>query len=45
MIQGIMMPTRRLGFKHSQDIIFDCQLVGTKIVRQKKKYVELYISE
>ena len=44
MIQGILMPNRKLGFKHSQDITFDCQLLATKVIRQKKKYVEMSIS-
>lgn len=44
MIQGILLPNRREGFRHAGDIIFDAFLEAYKITREKKKYVDLAIT-
>jgi DNA replication licensing factor MCM7 len=44
MIQGVLLPNRREGFRHVGDIIFDSYLEAYKITREKKKYVDMAIT-
>lgn len=39
LVQGILLPQRRHGFKHQNDIVFDCFIDAHKIKREKKKYI------
>lgn len=45
LVQGVLLPNRRPGFKHQNDIVFDCHLSAFKIIREKKKYVEMSLGE
>jgi len=38
-IQGVMLPTRRLGFRHQNVLAFDAHIEAHEILREKKKYV------
>ena len=42
MVQGILLPRRKPGY--SNDLLFTLHMVATKIIRQKKKYVEMNIN-
>lgn len=44
MLQGVLLPKRREGFKHSGDIVLDAYIEGCKITREKKKYVDISIT-
>lgn len=39
LVQGILLPQRKLGYKHQNDLAFECHLEALKIIREKKKYV------
>lgn len=43
MVQGILLNQKRKGYDN--DLTFNLQLVASKITREKKKYVEMNISE
>lgn len=45
LVQGILLPQRRLGYKHQNDLAFECHLEALKIIREKKKYVEMNLTE
>ena len=45
MIQGILFPTRKLGFKEQYSLSFDTHIEAFKVLREKKKYVEMAITE
>lgn len=38
-IQGVLLPTRRLGFGQQNNLSFDCHIEAFKILREKKKYI------
>lgn len=44
LLQGVMLPTRRLGFRFQNALAFDAHLEAYKILREKKKYVEMAIT-
>jgi DNA replication licensing factor MCM7 len=39
LVQGILLPQRKLGFKHQNELAFECQVEALKVIREKKKYV------
>lgn len=41
LIQGILIPTKKTNFKDQFEIKFDCHIEALKIIREKKKYVEM----
>lgn len=43
MIQGILLPRKRAGYDN--DLSFNLHLIASKITREKKKYIEMNISE
>lgn len=43
-IQAVMLPQRKLGFRHQHDLAFECHLQAVKIIREKKKYVEMALT-
>ena len=43
MVQGILLPRKKTDY--NADLAFTLHLVASKIVRQKKKYVEMNLSE
>ena len=43
-VHGILVNQRRTG-RHENDLAFNTNLVATKIIREKKKYVEMNITE
>ena len=45
LVQGILLPLRRLGYRHQNDLAFECHLEALKIIREKKKYVEMTLTE
>lgn len=45
MLQGVLLPNRREGFIHRAEIIFDSYIEVFKITREKKKYIDMAISE
>ncbi len=44
-VQGIVLPRQRSKITYNQGLFFDSYVYVTKIVREKKKYVDLNISE
>ena len=40
-----MLPTRRLGFRNQNMLAFDAHIEAHKILREKKKYVEMALSQ
>jgi len=45
LIQGVLLPQRKLGFRHQHDLAFDCHLEASKISREKKKYVDMALNQ
>ena len=43
-IQGILVTSKNNG-KHNNDLSFSTILLGSHIIREKKKYLEMNISE
>jgi DNA replicative helicase MCM subunit Mcm2 (Cdc46/Mcm family) len=39
LVQGILEPQRKLGFRHQSDLSFECFIQAVKIKREKKKYI------
>ena len=39
LMQGVMLPSRRYGFKQQNNLLFDGHLEALKVLREKKKYV------
>jgi DNA replication licensing factor MCM6 len=44
-VQGILEPQRKLGFKHQNDLAFECYIEAVKIKREKKKYIEMTLTQ
>jgi DNA replication licensing factor MCM7 len=45
LVQGILQPHRKLGFRHQSDLSFECFLQAVKIKREKKKYIEMTLTQ
>jgi DNA replication licensing factor MCM7 len=45
MIQGVLLPNRRDGFRHRGELIFDSYIEVYKVTREKKKYIDMAISQ
>lgn len=45
MLQGVLLPNPREGFRHAGEIIFDSFIEVFKVTREKKKYIDMAISE
>lgn len=45
LVQGILRPHRKLGFRHQNDLSFECFVEAIKIKREKKRYIEMALSE
>ena len=43
--QGILKPHRKLGFRHQNDLSFECFIEAINIKREKKKYVEMSLTQ
>ena len=43
--QGILLPQRKLGYRHQNDISFDCHIETLKIDQKKKKYFEMGVND
>lgn len=43
MVQGILLPKRKTAY--DTDLTFNLHMVASKIVREKKKYVEMNINQ
>jgi len=41
----VLLPRRKEGFTHEQDLLFDICLEAFKVSSQKKKYTDMDISE
>jgi hypothetical protein len=41
----VLLPKRKEGFFHEQDLIFDICIEAFKVSSQKKKYVDMEITE
>lgn len=44
-VQGIIMPRQISKNAMYKDLFFDTYIYVTKIIREKKKYVDIYVSE
>jgi len=44
-VQGILEPLRKLGFGHQSDLSFECFIQAVKIKREKKKYIEMTLTQ
>ncbi len=44
LIQGILQPLRKLGYKHQAELSFECFIQAIKIKREKKKYIEMTLT-
>ena len=44
-VQGVMLPQRKEGFQHEQDLLFTCFVEAYTVETQKKKYVEISLTE
>ena len=45
LVQGILRPHRKLSYRHQNDLAFECFIEAIKIKREKKKYIEMTLSE
>jgi DNA replication licensing factor MCM7 len=45
LLQAVILPTRRLGYRFQHCLAFDSHLEAFKVLREKKKYVEMAITE
>jgi hypothetical protein len=45
LVQGILRPHRKLSYKHQNDLAFECFIEAVKIKREKKKYIEMTLTE
>jgi DNA replicative helicase MCM subunit Mcm2 (Cdc46/Mcm family) len=45
LVQGILLPQKKLGFRHQGDLTFECHIEALKIIREKKKYIEMSLNE
>lgn len=45
MVQGVLIPIRYNSGRYNQSLTFNLYIEAYKITRQKKKYVEMNISE
>ena len=45
LIQGILRPNRKLGFRFQNELSFECFIEAIKIKREKKKYLEMTLSQ
>jgi DNA replicative helicase MCM subunit Mcm2 (Cdc46/Mcm family) len=44
-IQGVILPKRKESSQYDQDIIFDSFMEAFKVTNQKKRYVDMDITE
>ena len=44
-VDGVLLPIRKKGFQHQNDLLFDCYLDAYKMRKQKKKYIDMSIDE
>ena len=44
LIQGVLRPNRKLGFRFQNELSFECFIEAIKIKREKKKYLEMTLT-
>lgn len=44
MIQGVLLPIKKQGYKDAQSLTFSTYIEAFKIIREKKKYVEMNLT-
>lgn len=44
-IQGILFPHRRPGYRYQHELAFDSHLEALKVTREKKKYIDMAMSQ